>query len=61
MRQAVDDLRPPALLGLPRQDVASDLPVQQHKFPVDGQCGALLRGVYSALQLDEPGAVALGR
>ncbi len=40
-------LAPPALFGLPRQNVLSDLPVQQHQFAIKRQCGALL-GVVNA-------------
>jgi len=35
--QAINHLRAPSLLLLARQDVAPDLPVKQHKLPVDGQ------------------------
>ena len=37
--------------GLPLQNVASDLPVEQHQLAVHRQRGALLRGVDAGLQL----------
>ncbi|MDP2963742.1 MAG: hypothetical protein Q8N54_13365 [Sulfurimicrobium sp.] len=39
-----------ALACLPRQNVAPDLPVQQHQFAVDRQRGALLCGVERPLR-----------
>ena len=41
LRQPLYDLRTPALFGLPREDVAADLPGEQHQFAVDRQRGAL--------------------
>ena len=61
MRQPLDDLGAPALLRLPGQDVAPDLPVQQHQLAVDGQRGALLGAVDAVFQLGQPVGVALGR
>ena len=48
-----------ALRSLPRQDVASDLPVQQHQFSVDRQRGALLDGVDAAFEIDQPVGIAV--
>ena len=45
MRQPLDHLRAPTLLGLPRQNFAADLPVQVYQFPIDRQRRTLLRGV----------------
>ncbi len=36
MRQPRYDLSPPALLGLPLQNVTTNLPVKQYQFAVDG-------------------------
>jgi hypothetical protein len=54
MRQPLDHLRPPALAGLPRQNVAPDLPVEQHQFAVDGQRRALLGSVDAGFQVKQP-------
>ena len=61
VRQALDHLRTPALLGLSRQNIAPDLPVQQHQLAVDRQCGALLRGVDAALEIGKPVSITFRR
>lgn len=38
--QTLDDLRPPAGLRLPRQNVPADLPVEEDELAVDGERGA---------------------
>lgn len=51
MRQPLDHLGAPALLGLPRQNIAPDPPVQATQFAVDRQRGALLGGVDTAFEI----------
>lgn len=46
--EPVDHLGAPALGGLALQDVAPDLPVEEHQFAVDSQRGALLGRVDAA-------------
>jgi hypothetical protein len=43
MRQPPNHLRTPALLRLPRQNIPSNLPIQQHQLTVQRQRGTLLR------------------
>ena len=40
--ELINNLGSPALLLLPLQDVAADLPIQQHQFAVDRKGGAEL-------------------
>ena len=54
MRQPLDDLGTPTLGRLTSQDVAADLPLQQHQFAVHRQRRALLCGVDAGLQLGQP-------
>lgn len=51
MRQPIDYLGAPPLLGLPRQNIAADLPVQPHHLSIDRQHRTLLRGVNAVLQV----------
>jgi hypothetical protein len=60
MRQPLDHLGPPALLGLPFQNIAPNLPVKQHQLAVYRQRRALLGGVDTGLQLRQPVGVASG-
>jgi hypothetical protein len=53
-------LAPQPCAALPLQDVAPDLPVQQHQLAVDRQRRALLRGVDAGLQLGQPVGIAAG-
>ncbi len=57
--QPLDHLRAPALIRLPRQDVPSDLPVQQHQFAVNRQRGTLLGAVDAGFELQQPVGVTL--
>lgn len=50
MGQPVDDLGAPALIGLPGQNIATDLPVEQHQFAVDRQSRPLLGAVNAVFQ-----------
>ena len=59
MRQPLDHLGTPALLGLPRQNVTSDMPVQQHLLAVYRQRGALLGAVNAAFEIGQPVGIAL--
>jgi len=61
LRQPFDDLGAPAYAALPIEDVAADLPVQQHQFAVDRQRRPLLGGVDAGLQLGEPSGVIGGK
>jgi hypothetical protein len=54
MREAVDHLRAPPLRGLAFQDVAADLPVQQHELLVHRKGGALLGRVNALFEIAEP-------
>ena len=59
VRQPLDHLCPPALLGLPRQNVAPDLPVQQDQFAVHRQRSSLLGAVDAGFQVLQPVGVAV--
>ena len=61
LRQPLDHLGAPPLACLPRQNVAPDLPVQQHQLAVDRQRGALLGGVDAALEIGQPVGIPGGR
>ena len=58
LRQPLNHLGAPALLRLPGQDVAANLPVEQHQFAVNRQRGGLLGTVDSALELCQPDRIA---
>jgi len=60
--QPLDHLRSPALRGLPRQNVAPDLPVQQDQLAVHRQRRALQGAVIMGSQVAQPvGVAVLGR
>ena len=59
MGQPIDHFCAPTLFGLPRQNVAADLPVQPHQFPIDRQRRPLLCAVDAPLELGQPVGVAL--
>ena len=61
MCQALNHFGPPALISLPGQNVATDLPIKQHQFPVYRQSGALLGDMDAAFQIDQPLAIAFRR
>lgn len=54
LRQPLDHLGAPALRGLPGEDVAAELPIQQHQLAVHRQRSALLGAVDAALQAGRP-------
>jgi hypothetical protein len=54
MRQPLDHFGAPALRALARQNVAADVPVEQHQFAVHRQRGALLGGVDAAFEVGQP-------
>jgi hypothetical protein len=56
-REALDHLGSPALAPLALEDVAADLPVEQHQLAADAAGRPLLRLVDAGFQLCEPGAV----
>jgi hypothetical protein len=59
MRQPVDHLGTPTLLGLSCKNVATDLPIQPDQFPINRQRRTLLRTVDAPLQVAQPVSVAL--
>lgn len=61
MRQALDDLAAPPLLGLSIDDVAADLPVEPEQSGVDDQRSTLLCGVDATLEVGQPVGVPLRR
>jgi len=58
LREPVDHLRSPPLMLLAAQDVAAELPVQQHHLPVGGDGRARLRLSDALLHRGEPALVA---
>lgn len=58
--QAVDHIRAPSLLGLPLEDVAADLPVEEDHLAVGCQAGAELGRANAVLELAQELLLALG-
>lgn len=48
-------------MTLARQNIAPNLPVQQHQFTVDCQRGALLGAVDAGFEFGQPVGIACGR
>jgi hypothetical protein len=55
--EPLDHLHAPSLKALPLEDVAADLPVEQHQLPVHAPSGPLLFLMDTGFQLGEPGPV----
>jgi hypothetical protein len=58
--EPVDDARSPALLLLPREDVAPDVPVEEHELGIHRERGLDLGRADARLQTVEEGGVADG-
>lgn len=59
--QTIDDLSALGFFGLSIEDVAANLPIQEHQLAVRRECGAQLGRLNTALQLGEELRVSVGR